>query len=383
MSPADLQNWEAELGGCRLIYGAGRVDRLGQLAREIGGTRVLVVTDPGVRGAGHVARALESLTDAGIEPCVFEEVEENPTAQHVDEGASVARQHGADCLVGLGGGSAMDCAKGVNFVLTNGGRMDDFWGTGKATKPMLPSIGIPTTAGSGAEAQSYALICQDKTGIKMACGDKKAMFRRVILDPLLAASVPRNVAGISGIDAVSHAVESYVTTRRNPVSQMLAREAWRLLEANLPLILDGTEDSGAWGKMLLGAHLAGAAIEQSMLGAAHACANPLTARFPIPHGIAVGLMLPHVIRFNAAHVGPLYEELRLAADPAAPPALLEERIRELRAIAGLPESLRDYQIPRSCLSELAAEAEGQWTAGFNPRPVTRVELLELYEAAYV
>jgi alcohol dehydrogenase len=383
MNTADLQSWEAELGRYRLIYGAGRVDRLGRLAREIGGSRVLVVTDPGIREAGHVAPALESLKQAGIETRVFEEVDENPTAQHVDEGVSVAREHGADCLVGLGGGSAMDCAKGVNFVLTNGGRIDDYWGTGKATKAMLPSIGIPTTAGSGAEAQSYALICQDGTGIKMACGDKKAMFQRVILDPQLAASVPPDVAAVSGVDAVSHAVESYVTTRRNPVSQMLAREAWRLLETNLPAILTGTEDVGAWGKMLLGAHLAGAAIEQSMLGAAHACANPLTARFPIPHGIAVGLMLPHVIRLNATHVGPLYEELRLAVDPAAPPALLEDRIHELRAIAGLPESLRDYQIPRSCLSELAAEAEGQWTAGFNPRPVTRLELLELYEAAYV
>jgi alcohol dehydrogenase len=226
------------------------------------------------------------------------------------------------------------------------------------------------------------LICQDESRIKMACGDKKAMFRRVILDPVLASSVPRSVAGIAGIDAVSHAVESYVSTRRNPVSQMLAREAWRLLGAGYRRVLDAPLDIDAWGDMLLGAHLAGAAIEQSMLGAAHACANPLTARFPVPHGIAVGLMLPHVIRFNAGHVGALYEELRLAADPAAPPGLLEDRIRKMRAAAGLPGSLRDYEIPRGCLPELAVEAEQQWTAGFNPRPVTRVELLELYEAAY-
>jgi alcohol dehydrogenase len=382
MDPVDLQSWEGELGGYRMIFGAGRLDRLGRLAREIGGSRVLVVTDPGIRGAGHVARALESLAEAGVEPRVFDEVEQNPTARHVEIAAGAAREHGTDCLVGLGGGSAMDCAKGVNFILTNGGRMEDYWGTGKASKPMLPSIGIPTTAGSGAEAQSYALICHDETGAKMACGDKKAMFRRVILDPLLAASVPSNVAGISGVDAVAHAVESYVTTRRNPVSQMLAREAWRLLEGNLPSILERTESIGAWGAMLLGAHLAGAAIEQSMLGAAHACANPLTARFPIPHGIAVGLMLPHVVRFNAARVGGLYDELRRAADPAARTPL-EDRICELRANAGLPLCLKDCQVPRECLPELAVEAEGQWTAGFNPRPVTRVELLELYEAAYV
>jgi len=375
--------WEAELGGYRLVFGPGSIDRLGELAREIGGTRVLVVTDPGVREAGHVARALVSLRAAGAEPFVFDGVGENPTTAHVDLGVEAAGEHGVDCIVGLGGGSAMDCAKAVNFIVSNGGRMEDYWGTGKASRPMLPTLGVPTTAGSGSEAQSYALISQESGGVKMACGDKKAMFRRVVLDPLLMASVPREVAAIAGIDAVAHAVESHVTTRRNPVSQMFSREAWRLLCPSYARVLSAPDDGEAWGKMLLGAHLAGAAIEHSMLGAAHACANPLTARFPIPHGIAVGLMLPHVVRFNAGHVGELYDELRLTADSQAAPRLLEDRLREMRVVAGLPESLRDYQIPHDCLPELAAEAEGQWTAGFNPRPVTRAELLELYEAAHV
>lgn len=382
MEPVHTTAWEAELAGYRLVFGPGSVDRIGELTREIGGTRAIVVTDAGVREAGHVERVVASLRQADVEPFVYDRVDANPTTRHVDEGVQVARENGVECIIGLGGGSAMDCAKGVNFLLTNGGRMEDYWGTGKATRSMLPSVGVPTTAGTGSEAQSYALICQEGTNAKMACGDKRAMFRRVVLDPAIAASVPRDVAGIAGLDAVSHAVESYVTTRRNPVSQLYAREAWRLLSSNLPIVLDAPGESDAWGRMLLGSHLAGAAIEQSMLGAAHACANPLTARFPIPHGIAVALMLPHVIRFNAGHVGRQYDDLRLAADPAAPPGLLEDRVCELRAAAGLPESLRDYQIPRDCLADMAVEAEQQWTAGFNPRPVTRVELLELYEAAH-
>jgi alcohol dehydrogenase len=383
MELPDTPTWQAELAGYRLVFGPGSVDRCGELAREIGGARALVVTDAGVREAGHVERLLASLRQADVEPCVYDGVDANPTTRHVDEGVQAAREHGADCIVGLGGGSAMDCAKGINFLLTGGGRMEDYWGTGKATGPMLPSLGVPTTAGTGSEAQSYALICQEGTNAKMACGDKRAIFRRVVLDPALAASVPHAVAGVAGLDAVSHAVESYVSTRRNPVSQLFAREAWRLLEANLPKVLDAPDEQiDAWGRMLLGAHLAGAAIEQSMLGAAHACANPLTARFPIPHGIAVALMLPHVIRFNAGHVGRLYDDLRLAADETAQPGLLEDRICELRAAAGLPESLRDYQIPRGCLPEMAVEAEQQWTAGFNPRPVTRAELLGLYEDAH-
>ncbi|MCB0316854.1 MAG: iron-containing alcohol dehydrogenase, partial [Calditrichaeota bacterium] len=180
-------------------------------------------------------------------------------------------------------------------------------------KPMLPSIGVPTTAGTGSEGQSYALISQEETHRKMACGDIKARFRIVILDPLLPQSVPDEVAAVTGIDAISHALESFVSTRRNTVSQMFAREAWHLLEANFETILEERQNTTAWGQMLLGAHLAGLAIENAMLGAAHACANPLTANYGVTHGVAVGLMLPHVIRFNSAAVGGLYAELVRAA----------------------------------------------------------------------
>jgi len=265
----------------------------------------------------------------------------------------------------------MDCAKGINFLLTNGGRMEDYRGSGKAFRPMLPSIGVPTTAGTGSEAQSYALISHPETHEKMACGDRKARFREVILDPRLAASAPRNVAATAGIDAVSHAVESHVTARGNAVSQMLSREAWRLLSASLETSLDSPEDLGSVGDTLLGAHLAGAAIEASMLGAAHACANPLTARFGVVHGVAVGLMLPHVVRFNGEE---RYRDLFVGP--------LASRIEELRAAAGLPERLRDCGVDAASLPLLAEEASHQWTASFNPRPVDAAALLSLYEAAF-
>ena len=203
----------------------------------------------------------------------------------------------------------MDCAKGVNFLLTNGGRMEDYWGSNKATRPMLPSIGVPATAGTGSDAQSYALISQEQGGVKMACGDPKAKFRTVVLDPAVAATAPREVVALSGIDAVSHVVESYVSTKSNPISRRLAAAAWHRLDGALERVLEPGADEDAWGEMLLGAYLAGAAIEESMLGAAHACANPLTARFDVAHGAAIGVMLPHVMRFNAEQVGSSYEEL--------------------------------------------------------------------------
>ena len=359
----------------RVVFGENALDQLGDLTIALGGNRVLVVTDPGIIRAGISDRALDSLKAANLDPFIFDGVEENPTSRHVANGAQFAKDRGGiDLLIGLGGGSAMDCAKGINFILTNGGRMEDYWGVDKATKPMLPSIGIPTTAGTGSEAQSFALISQEDTHQKMACGDKKAQFRTVILDPVLTTTTPKGVTTATGIDAISHAVESYVSTRRSPISQMFAKEAWRLLEKSFEVVVRDPENIEARSRMLLGAHLAGAAIENSMLGAAHACANPLTARYNITHGVAVGLMLPSVVQFNNQAVSTLYRDLH--------PLSLYERVSELKAVAGLPERLRNFEIRSEDLPQLAAAAAKEWTGKFNPQQVSKVELLKLYEVIY-
>lgn len=370
----------------RVVFEAGALARLGELARGLGGSRALLVTDPGLEKAGHPQRALASLRDAGLQVSLFDGVEENPTTKHVDDGLQYAKREGIDLLVAVGGGSAMDCAKGINFLLTNGGHMTDYKGSNRASKPMLPSIGIPTTAGTGSEAQSFALIADEKTHLKMACGDRKAAFRAVILDPELTVSQPQAVAAITGIDALSHAVESYVTTRRNPLAQTFAREAWRLLERNFERVLRQPGDLEARGAMQIGAHFAGMAIECSMLGACHALANPLTAHYGLTHGIAIGVMLPHVVRFNAPAAGALYGDLAhdvglVNGDQSAAAEVLAQRIVNFMRAAGLPETLSDCGVSRGIFPVLAEEAAQQWTANFNPRPVTEADLLLLYEAA--
>jgi alcohol dehydrogenase len=370
----------------RVVFGAGTLARLGELARELGGSRALLVTDPGLEEAGHPQRALASLRAAGLEAFLFDGVEKNPTTQHVAAGVEEARRHRVDLLVAVGGGSSMDCAKGVNFLLTNGGRMSDYKGFGKAARPMLPSIGVPTTSGTGSEAQSYALIADEKTHMKMACGDRKAAFRAAILDPEVTVSQPRGVTAVTGIDALAHAVESYVCTRRNLLSQGFAREAWRLLEGHFETVLRQPDDLEARGAMQVGAHLAGAAIENSMLGACHACANPLTAHYGLTHGIAIGVLLPHVVRFNAEAVAGLYGELAhevglLNGDGAVAGEVLARRLSDLLRVAGLPATLSECGISRGILPVLAEEAAGQWTGRFNPRPVGEAELMQLFEAA--
>lgn len=372
----------------RIVFGPGKVDSLGELASEVGARRALMVSDPGVIAAGHTARAVASLTSAKIEVAVFDGVHENPTTEDVEAGVRFARRHDPELIIGLGGGSSMDCAKGINFVLTNGGTMQDYWGIGKALKEMLPMIAVPTTAGTGSEAQSFALISDAKTHVKMACGDKKAAFRIAVLDPELTVSQPPRVTALTGIDAISHALETYVTTRRNAASLSFSREAWKLLAENFPKVLEKPGEIEPRAGMQLGACFAGMAIENSMLGATHALANPLTAEYGLAHGQAIGIMLPHVIRFNGQEVSAWYEELLGASALNGLPTAREgvtglaDFVQSLVVKAGLPVRLSNCGVEVSRLPELAALAAKQWTGHFNPRPVSEIELLELYRLAF-
>ena len=371
--------------GPRLVIGAGAVERLGELARELGATRALVTSDPGIVAAGHAATGVAALEQAGITTALFSGFGENPATAEVEAGTAMARGFRPDLLVGLGGGSSMDLAKGINFLFSCGGRMQDYRGRGTAPRPLLPAIAVPTTAGTGSETQSFALITDSATGMKMACGDPAAAFRVAILDVMLTLTQPARVAAVTGIDAIAHAVESLVSTAATPASRMLSREAWRLLAVNLPRVLADGADLAARSAVQLGAAWAGLAIENSMLGAAHALANPLTAAHGVVHGQAVGLMLPHVVRLNGPACGAAYAALLadvgLAATETDAGPRLAGHLADLLATAGLAGTLTSLGITAPDVAALAAAAADQWTAGFNPRPVAAADLASLYEAA--
>ncbi|MEY2408136.1 MAG: alcohol dehydrogenase [Verrucomicrobiota bacterium] len=374
----------------RVVFGPGSVDQVGKLAAELGGRRVLIVTDPGIVAAGHSARVEQLLQKSGLGVVIYDRVRENPTTRDVEQCVQAAREAGIDLFAGLGGGSSMDTAKACNLILTNGGQMRDYWGVGKATKPMLPLIAIPTTAGTGSECQSAALIADESTHQKMACLDPKVAARVAILDPVLTISQPARVTACTGIDAIAHAVETAVTKKRNPLSTLYAREAFRLAAGSFARVLEDPLDLEARGRMLLGAAFAGTAIENSMLGAAHSAANPLTAHFDIIHGQAVGMMLPAVVRFNASEPAARHEYAELVATiPAGEDTHPEEaagplvrRLEDLLDRASMPRSLAECGIPRTAIPMLAAEAAKQWTAIFNPRKVTAEDFVSLYEAAF-
>jgi alcohol dehydrogenase len=378
------------------------------VARELGGTHCLLVADPGMVETGYVKEATRALRARRIEVFAFHDFEAGPTASMVEAARVFAERLGVNLIVGLGGGSSLDCAKAVNFVLTNGGVIRDYWGYGKASRPLLPMIGIPTTAGTGSEAQSDTLIADPETHVKMACGDPKAAFRVAILDPKLTLSQPASLAAESGYDAIAHAIESLVSTRRTPISECFSREAWRLLNGSYERMLREPGNLDARGAMLLGAHFAGLAVEHSTLAAAHACAAPLTAHYTVRHGAAMAMLLAPVVAWNSTPAA-LQNDARQNATREYDAALeydagrehdaareydaarqyrdlhagdLRKRLRDLAQMAELPVSLREVPVPEEALPRLAEEAGTQWAGRFNPRSLNAAAALEIYQSAY-
>jgi len=314
--------------------------------------------------AGHLRRAESFLKDA----VVYRGVSENPSESDVAACAEFARGVEPEVIIGLGGGSSMDTAKGTLFLLSGGGKMADYHGHGKAKGEMLPFIAIPTTAGTGSECQSYAVLSRDGSHEKMACGDTRVLAKIVILDPDLTASMPLPVARHTALDALSHALESAVCTKSTPESRALSTSAFQKIEPVIEAVLTGDPTTEQRGEMLLGAALAGQAIEASMLGAAHATANPLTAHFDVVHGRAVLTMLPTVMRWNSEISGSIYNHLK---------GDLIRWVEHLRVLA----ELEPVPVPAEMIPQLASEAAKQWTGQFNPRKLAETDLAEIYREA--
>lgn len=369
----------------RIVFGRGTFDRLGQLARGLGFKRTLLVADPGILDTGYVGEATRLLESAEIDALLFHDFGQNPDGVMVEAGRRFAEPLRVDSIVGLGGGSSIDCAKGINFLLTNGGTIADYRGYGKATTPLLPMIAVPTTAGTGSEAQSYAVISDAATHMKMACGDPSAAARIALLDPELTFTTPQHVTATAGFDAIAHAVETAVTMRRTAMSDTFSHRAWRLLSEAFERVLEHPVDADARAAMQLGAHYAGVAIEQSMLGAAHACANPLTARYNLTHGLALAMLLPHVVRWNGGIAAERYAALmnspRRRTRDQDGAEVLASRLEDLAAAAGLAMKLSDSGVDEAALPGLAGEAAQQWTGTFNPRPFDAAGAVEIYRAA--
>ncbi len=348
----------------RILFGAGEFARLGEVAREQNATRCLVLAGPASVDAGHAQEAVRSLKARRMDVFAFHDFAASPTVAMVEAAREFAAPHAINLLVGLGDGDALDFAKAVNVVISNGGSIRDYRGYGNVPKPLLPMIAVPTVPGSGNEALSNSSILDPDDTSHVICGDPKIFFRTAVLDPNLTLGQTASLTAANGYQALGHAVETLFSTRRTPVSECFSREAYRLLDSAFARVLRAPEDLEARSAILLGAHFAGIAVEYAALGPAHACAQPLVQNYKLSPGAALALVLV-----------PALDWMEEGAD-------LAPRLRHLAAAAELPTSLRDAAIPEQVLPRLAEEAAAQWTGRFSSRHFDAPAALEIYQAAY-
>jgi alcohol dehydrogenase class IV len=370
--------------GPKLIFGPGTTARVGALLPP---GRCLFVTDAGVRGLGLADEALASIAAAGIEAAIFDAVEQDPSKATLM--AAVAAGEGATAVVGFGGGSPMDVAKLAAYLLGSGDDLDEIWGVGKAKGKRLPLVQVPTTAGTGSEATGVSVITVGGT-VKNAVNSPPLVADWAVLDPTLTVGLPREVTAATGIDAMVHAIEAYTSARlKNPMSDMLAREALKLLSAHLLRACEQPGDLDAREEMLLGAHLAGVAFANAPVAGVHALAYPLGGHFHVPHGLSNALMLAHVLGHNMPAAMTSYAELGTLLDPAlaavgtqAQAQGFVERLSALTRQAGVPQRLSQVGVGREHLDLLAREAMKQERLLINnPCPITEADARRLYEAA--
>jgi alcohol dehydrogenase class IV len=366
--------------GPRLIAGPGAAARLGALLPP---GRCLFVTDANVRALGLADAALAALPDVAV----FDAVEQDPSRETLM--AAVAAGEGAVSVVGFGGGSPMDVAKLAAYLIGSGDDLETIWGVGLATGKGLPLALVPTTAGTGSEATAVSVLTVGD-GVKKGVNSSPLSADWAVLDPALTIGLPRHVTAATGIDAMVHAIEAYTSARRkNPISDMLAREALRLLSANLLAACERPDDQDARGAMLLGAHLAGIAFDNAPVAGVHALAYPLGGHFHVPHGLSNSLVLTHVLGHNMHAAMDHYAELALVLDPSlgglgrqAQAQAFVETLADLSRRSGLPQRLSEVGIGPEHLDLLAAEAMKQERLLVNnPCPISEADARRLYEAA--
>ena len=374
-----------------VVVGPGTSAQVGDMAVAMGISRVLVVTDAGIVQFGLLDKALQSLKSHNIEYSIYADVVADPPESVVMDAVAKARDFKCDSVIGFGGGSSMDVAKLLAILINGKQLLPDLYGVDKVTGGRLPLIQIPTTAGTGSEATMVSIITTGET-TKAGVVSRTLLADKIILDASLTTGLPAHVTAATGIDAMVHAIEAYTSKRlKNPLSDMLAREALRLLAANISTAVKQGDNLEARGAMLLGAMLAGQAFANAPVAAVHALAYPLGGNYHIPHGLSNSLVLPYVLRFNAPAAAELYAEIAglimpgklLPDDPTAVTEMLADHFLVLAADLGLQTTLRQMDIAENDLPKLARESMLQQRLLINnPREVNLNDSLAIYRQAY-
>jgi alcohol dehydrogenase class IV len=373
-----------------LIFGVGAAETVAEKAKELGKSKVLIITDKGVVGAGLLEKVLTPLEKAGVQAHIFDQIEPNPRDHTVLKALEFAKKKKSELIIGLGGGSAIDAAKAVGALLTNPGPLQDYLRGTALKNPPPPLIAVPTTSGTGSEVTQFSVVTDTERSFKAGIASPLLIPKVAIVDPALMESMPPSLAAATGMDALTHAVEAFVSVNSQPFSDALALHAIRLIGTFLrPSVANGSNQE-ARSQMAMASTLAGVAFSNAGVGLVHAMAHPLGGRFDVPHGVANAILLPSVMRLNliarlekfgqvAQALGEKVE--KLSAVDAGKKAV--EAIRQLSADVGIPARLSEVNVKAEGIAQLAEDAMNMKRAmASNPRVVKQEEVEKLYREAF-
>jgi len=372
------------------LHGLRVTQNIGKKAKELGVKKALIVTDKGVEKCGHLNRVLDSLKQVHIEFDIFDEVQPEPTSTSIDSNIKAIQGKNFDIIIAIGGGSTIDVAKGFRILCGCGGSIRDYGGINKIPKSLpLPLIAVPTTAGTGSEVSPGAVFTDEEKQSKFAVVDWKNAPTLAMTDPLLTITMPPSLTSRTGIDALTHAVESFVSIDAQPVTEPLSLEAIKLIGKNLEKAVNNGKDLKARENMQIACTMAMVGAGNSLLGLAHAIGMPLAANFNIPHGIAVGVMLPYVMKFNLAARPQKFQRIAEALNQktdslsdleAGEKAVIA--IKQLTKRVDIPQSLKELRVDKGSFVKLAKSTLLSIQAKKNPRKVTEKAVVEVLQGAY-
>lgn len=368
---------------------AGLSDETGSYLKQMGAKKALVVSDPGIIQAGLLERIEQSLNEHGITYERYDEVEPNPSAESMMKGAEMQRRWQADVILAVGGGSSIDTAKGISVMATNEGNILDYEGVGNIPKPGVPLVAIPTTAGTGSEVTASTIVTNRETQFKAAVISPYLFPQLALLDPLLTIKLPQPITAATGMDALTHAIESYTSKQASPVSQAFAITAIRLIGKNIMKAYYAGTDVESRENMLVASMMAGAAFAQSRLGNVHAISHTLGGVFDIPHGIANATLLPFVMKFNLPacpeRMKDIAEALGRSTEGLTPPEAAEEAVAavvELNRLLNIPGNIRELGVKLDVLPKLVEDSMRSGNVLVNPRLTTAADIQTIIENAY-
>ncbi|BBT40065.1 L-threonine dehydrogenase [Pseudomonas putida] len=351
--------------------------------------KALIVTDPGLVKAGVAERIAGMLAMRDIDSVVFDGAKPNPSIANVEAGLALLRQARCDCVVSLGGGSPHDCAKGIALCATNGGHISDYEGVDRSSKPQLPLIAINTTAGTASEMTRFCIITDEARHVKMAIVDRNVTPVLSVNDPALMVGMPQSLTAATGMDALTHAIEAYVSTAATPITDACALKAITLISDNLRQAVADGGDLKARENMAYAQFLAGMAFNNASLGYVHAMAHQLGGFYDLPHGVCNAVLLPHVQRFNAQVSAARLRDVAKAmgvkvcaldAEQGAGAAI--SAIEHLAAAIGIPAGLAELGAKVEDVPLLAANALKDACGLTNPRPASQAQIEAIFKAAF-